>query len=558
MKKTLALLLSLGLVCPSWSFAADGAAPEAQGLYVGEMKVIAVKTPNRVVIGNPGVADVLSVSEKELIIAGKGPGATNLVWWDADGQKSMSLRVYAEDMTNIKQRVDDLIAEMGLTGLSTKTADSEGKVLLMGSVKTQEQMDRIKSGLGPLFNRVTNLVEISDAKAIVELDVEVIEVDRDASKTLGIQWPSAVTGTEPVSNGTRLLDIPKSLINVTHWNHDQLSVALDLLMQEGKARILSRPRLACQSGKEAELLVGGEKPIMNTTVSATNGGSGTNIEYKEYGIKLKMAPLYTDGKIRLSMNVDVSDIGAPTTLGSTGGGVTTTTALAYPLIKRSTSTQLYLNNGQTLAISGLIRQKTTEDLQKVPWLGDIPVLGVFFRHRTTVNGGGNGERGDIELVIMVTPKVVLDAGQPEAAPSAAKDEKVVAQPVTPELVKAVSDNVDVVRKAAGQQADTAIAAVDPQSAYGRSVTQYFLSKLQYPSLAKRTKTEGTVQLALHIARDGGLLDVSIKKASGFSVLDSDALSTAKEIQPYPTFPAAIADKDLWITVPIEYSLAGRR
>jgi pilus assembly protein CpaC len=415
-----------------------------QTFYMGEIKAVSVDSPSRVVVGNPAVADVISVSAQEIMVAGKGAGATNLIWWDDFGEHHLRLRVFTEDMGEIKSRIDGLIKELNLPKVFTRTADSEGKVLLLGSVKSNEEMDRIKTALGLLFARTTNLIQIEEEKAIIELDVEVLEVNKDATKTLGMNWLDSTTGaialTEPSRFPTRLAGVPDSLIRVTEWTHTSLGATLNLLVQEGKARILSRPKLACQSGKEAELLVGGEKPIMTT--QSGDSSDSTSVEYKEYGIKLKMAPVLTsEEKIKLALNVEVSDVGAVETLGS----ATQTTARAYPLIKRSTATQLYLNDGQTLAISGLIKQKTEEDLQKLPWLGDIPVLGMFFRSRSTKQGGGSGERGDTELVIMITPVVIKDKVEnkqaaEEAKPAAKK--KAAVSKDKKETVKAAADTED--------------------------------------------------------------------------------------------------------------------
>jgi pilus assembly protein CpaC len=378
-------------------------------LYQGEFKSISVNTPTRVVIGKPEIADILSVSTKEIVVMGKGAGSTNLIWWDEKGEHHAALKVLTEAMGYINSRIKDLIKELNLPNITTEPSDSEGKVLLLGSVKTSEDMERIKTALGGLFFKTTNLIKIEEEKAIIELEVEVIEVDKGYTKELGMDW--LLSGGNPVftepDRWPKLADVPNSLFRVSEWTHAALTATLNLMVKEGKAKVLSRPKLACQSGKEAELLVGGEKPIMTTQAGTSVSGNSTAVEYKEYGIKLKMAPaLNADGKIKLGLNVEVSDIGEAEVLGKEDEP----TAKAYPLTKRSTSTQLYLNNGQTLAISGLIKQKTEEQMQKFPWLGDVPILGVFFRTRKTNRGSGSDALGDTELVIMVTPSIVEDKG----------------------------------------------------------------------------------------------------------------------------------------------------
>ncbi|MCX5707821.1 MAG: TonB family protein [Candidatus Omnitrophica bacterium] len=378
-------------------------------LYQGELKSISVNTPTRVVIGKPEIADILSVSTKEIVVVGKGAGSTNLIWWDEKGEHHTSLKVLTEAMAYVNARIKDLLKELNLSQISTEPSDSEGKVLLLGSVKTKEDMERVKTALGGLFARTTNLIQIEEEKAIIELEVEIIEVDKGYTKQMGMDWilsGGSVLLTEP-PRWDRLADVPNSLFRVSEWTHQQLEATLNLMVKDNKAKILSRPKLSCQSGKEAELLVGGEKPVMTTQSVSGSSNTSNTVEYKEYGIKLKMSPsLNSDGKIKLGLNVEVSDVGTAEVLGL----VTAPTAKAWPISKRSTSTQLYLNNGQTLAISGLIKQKTEEDLKKFPWLGEVPILGVFFRHRTTIRGGGEDEMGDTELVIMVTPSVVEDKG----------------------------------------------------------------------------------------------------------------------------------------------------
>ena len=333
--------------------------------------------------------------------------------------------------------------------------------------------------------------------------------------------------------------------------------------------------VTCQSGKEANLLVGGEKPIM-TSQAVTGGGTSTTVEYKEYGIKLKMKPeVAMDRKINLGVNISISELGEAEILGS----VSNVTAKAYPLVKRDTATQLVLRSAQTLAISGLIKQKTEEELQKFPWLGDIPVLGVFFRHRSVRHGGGAGENSDTELVIMITLTIlnepaVVTAAKEEPAPAAAAVPAVAqvsqqppqqAQPAAAAAEKpapAVAQPVEEKPAAVEEAVETAPLPISPEpdekiitARYVDSVTKFIGGQITYPSLAMRAKIEGTVRLALHIAKQGKLLDAIIGNSSGYAVLDENALSVAKNISPYPVFPAEINKDDMWIQVPIVYTLS---
>jgi len=511
-------------------------------LYKGEIKAISVNTPSRVVIGKPEIADILSVSTKEIMIVGNGAGSTNLIWWDGRGEHHVSLKVLAEAMGYSNSRIKDLIKELNLPNVTTQPSDSEGKVLLLGSVKTAEDLERIKTALGVLFPKTTNLIQVEEEKAIIQLDVEIIEVDKGSIKDLGMDWFGSggqleLTEAPRFAAIGRLADVPNSMSRVTEWTHlDPLKANLNLMVREGKARILSRPKLACQSGKEAELLVGGEKPNMTTQTSGT-GGSSNSVEYKEYGIKLKMAPaLNADGKIKLGLNVEVSDIGVAEILGRADEP----TARAYPLIKRSTSTQLYLNNGQTLAISGLIKQKTEEELRKFPWLGEVPILGLFFRSRTTTLGGGDETRSDTELVILITPSLVEE--------KAAKKDQNKAQ---------AADLSQPGQKILGsiEQQDALEAAVNK---YAEDVASFLKNNILYPWSAKQAGLEGTVVLNLHLAKSGDLMESNVSASSKLSVLDENALRLARQISPYPAFPRGISEQELWVQIPVVYNLKEKR
>jgi type II secretory pathway component GspD/PulD (secretin) len=196
------------------------------------------------------------------------------------------------------------------------------------------------------------------------------------------------------------------------------------LIQEGKARILSRPRLSCQSGKEAKLVVGGEVPVLSGSITPGTSGSssvgattGATVEYKEYGVILNIKPrLEESGRIHLNLDVNVSEVGDP---------VSTSYALAYTMTKRTATTELFLNDGQTMALGGLIKKKSSEDLRRMPWLSDIPVLGMFFRQRTTKEGwkSDTDKVNDTELFITLTPRLV---GQAEKSQNELKPLRAVA------------------------------------------------------------------------------------------------------------------------------------
>jgi pilus assembly protein CpaC len=520
-------------------------------LYTGETKVLQVNNPTRIVIGNPAIIDVANVSKNDVMVNPKSPGKTTLVIWDNFGEKSYLVQVAREDLRDIKERIDSLLETLKIEGVYTQAVDEEGKVLLLGSVKTPQVRERIFVALATLKDRVVDLIEIKEEEAVVEIDVQILELNKDATNTLGLTWPGAINliekGSPGISDaGTKWSTLFKvlNLQRGTSAGADPFTFKLDMLVQEGKARVLSRPRLACQSGKEAELLVGGEKPVLTTEV-VQNAGTGTNVEYKEYGIKLNIKPVVNaDNRIKLALKVEVSDVGTAETLGT----ATQTTAKAYPLIKRNASTELFLDDGQTLAIGGLIKQKSEEEIRKVPWLGDVPILGTFFRKKTAKTGGGYGEKGDTELFITLTPRIVTTI---DKEIKLTEQESIQITPDKSPLAKA-NTGVSVEQNNLIPNKPVPEKVADPILEYAGIVQKNILKNLTYPANARSANMKGALKLGLHIDYNGTLLDAIVKESSGYKVLDNQALSVAKGIGSFPPFPTSIDKDDLWIEIPIVY------
>jgi len=510
-------------------------------LIAGETKVIPTRSPTKVVIAHPEIADIVDVTNEEIRITAKSSGATTLDFWDLFGEHNLKIRVVAEDMGEIKRRVDNILKSLDYPNVFSRALDEEGKVILLGEVKTPAERERITVALTTLKDKVVDLIEIKEEETIIEIDAQLLELNKDATNTLGFSWPGTTTITEKGSPGLDAAGTQWSrLFRVLNVNRAAFTLQLDALVQEGKARVLSRPRLACQSGKEAELLVGGEKPIMTTDV-VSGGGSDTNVEYKEYGIKLIIRPTVTkDKRIKLVLNLEISDVGDAEILGS----ASSPSARAYPLTKRNASTELFVDDGQTLSIGGLIREKSEEDIRKTPWLGDIPILGFFFKKKTSTVGGGEGERGDRELFITITPTIISEA----EAQKQAKEAGEVEEEIRPDVAVTVASNSPgasgIIRKDIN----------NPVSEYAHLIQRRVLENLIYPATAKKSSFQGTVKLTLHLSYRGELLDVIVRKSSGYQILDENAIFAAQSVSLYPPFPTTIQQAELQIDVPIVYRL----
>ena len=518
------------IITPFKVYSVDSSAEELK-CFIGEIQIVPVNKPIRVSIGNPAVADVVNVSKSEITINPKSAGATTLTVWDNFGEQSYHIKVYAEDTSLIKRRIDNLLAKLNLPDVNSKAEDEEGKVILLGTVKSAKDKDRIATALGALKDKTVDLITVKEEEASIEIDVQVVEVDNGYQDKLGFTWPGSVTFTEVGSAGISAAGTTWGKVfhvaNVTRGAANPFTLKLDALIQEGKARILSRPRLSCQSGKEAKLVVGGEVPVLSGTVTPGTSGStsvgattGGSVEYKEYGIILNINPRLEDlSRVHLNLNVVVSEL---------GDQVSTTYALAYKMTKRTATTELFLNNGETMAIGGLIKKKNKESVTRVPWLSEVPVLGAIFRQKTTQQGWNSDTDNvnDTELFITLTPRIV---NQPK--------------PQEKENVPSVNAPSDV-----NEQAQ------DPILNYCKIIQKKVLDNLAYPVEAKQSGFQGTVKLSLRLSYQGELLDAKVKESSTHKLLDDDALSTARRIAPYPPFPPAVKESDIWVDIPIIYQL----
>jgi pilus assembly protein CpaC len=531
------LFIATFIIVPFKGYCATGSVEEEMRLYVGQPQIISVNSLKRVAIGNPAIADVTNLSKNELTVNPKAAGNTTLIYWDNFGEQSYRLRVFTEDTNEIKRRIDNMLSSLNLPDVYTKAEDEEDRVLLLGSVKLAKDKDRIALALAPLKNKAVDLISVKEEEAVIEIDVQVIELNRGSQDTLGLTWPGSINLTEAGAPGINSLGINfgtnsfAKLFKIADMTRDAYTLKLDALIQEGKARILSRPRLSCQSGKEAKLLVGGEVPVLSGSVtpgtsgaSSTGATTGASVEYKEYGVILNVKPrLEESGRIHLNLDVEVSEVGET---------VQTTYALAYTMTKRTATTELFLDDGQTMALGGLIKKKSSEDLRRMPWLSDIPVLGLFFRQKTTRQGwkSDTDKVNDTELFITLTPRLVVQQEKPltELKPTARANISI------PSII---DDKIK-----------------DPLLKYSKIVQSKILNNLVYPAPAKEAGFQGTVKLSLKLSPQGDLLDTKIKEASSYRVLDDAALKTAQEATPYPPFPPEIKEQEVWVDIPIIYQL----
>ena len=253
-----------------------------------------------------------------------------------------------------------------------------GNIVLEGTVHNQDEHSRVLEIAG-LYGQVVDLLTVSNPAQIL-LQVHVVELNRQVGQELGIKWGS-LNEDIFVPNLTQF----EEMDHIGNWVMNRsfkLASQLKALENEGNAKLLAAPSLLTLSGKTATFLAGGEIPILVVL------GEQQMVEWREYGIRLEILPLVIDNKVKVTINPEVSSLDWDNSIHFN--------ETALPGLKtRKTSTTVTVTHGNTIVISGLIQQEEIKHVQKVPILGDLPIIGPLFQHRIS------GKQ--TELVIFLTP-----------------------------------------------------------------------------------------------------------------------------------------------------------
>lgn len=359
----------------------------------------------RISIGNPNIADILILRSDELYIVGKSLGTTNVMVWDKNDKiiDIINLEV-THDLNTLRERFYHYLPDEKI-GIES----SQGQLVLSGEASSLAKMnlalelargysDAAKVGKKP--SEVLNMMSIGGGHQVM-LEVTVAEVQSEVARRLDSKMLFAFNGSDGgggVINGGDFFNSLGSGISQgifgTYLSGDALfSFAFDIAKQHGLAKILAEPNITALSGQQAQFLSGGEFPI------PVSDDDGITIEYRDYGVGVTFVPTVLDsGKINLNLKVLVSELSTANTVALSPGD-SNATLIVPSLVKRTTSTTVELGDGQTIAIGGLISDNFRESVDKIPGLGDIPILGQLFRSQEFI-------KGQTELVIMVTPRLV--------------------------------------------------------------------------------------------------------------------------------------------------------
>jgi pilus assembly protein CpaC len=401
---------------------APSGGPEALHLIVDRSLVVTSPVQiTRVSLANPDICDAVVVSPTEILLNGKRAGATSLVIWGQSGQMQ-TFDVYVD------LDVLDLTGDIRNTfpNEQVKVTVSKNIVTLSGHVSSAAVADKIlelAQSMVPRKEDVVSLLEVpAPPTGEVLLKVRFAEVDRSALRQLGMNimslpgaknigsistgqyFPPTISGQLEANSGGFTLG---NLLNVFIFRPDiNLAATIQALQTQNLLQILAEPNVLTESGKEASFLSGGEFPF---PILQSTGGGGSipaiTIQFRQFGIKLDFTPtILPDDEIHLKVAPEVSSLDYANALTITGF---TVTALAV----RRVQSEMELRDGQSFVIAGLMDNRVTKQLSKIPGLGDIPLLGKIFQSESL-------NKNRTELLVLVTPQIVhpLPPGQVPEGP----------------------------------------------------------------------------------------------------------------------------------------------
>ena len=345
----------------------------------------------RVTVANPAIADVVVLDKVKLNIIGKALGSTSLSVWSANGMRQDFVISVCNTDTATAQFIKQ---SMGLDGV--QVAKVGDKLVLQGTVENQYELNNAL-GMAKVYAGEDNIVNLIQMKnpTMVNLSALVIDISGKDARDLGFKYGVAKEisldgGVPKITFGTAgdffvFLDWQ----DYTHHPFQNVDFMIQALASQNKIKVLSRPNITTMSGEEAEILIGGELPI------PTSKDGEISVEWKPYGIKLKIKPqVDQESKITSKVEAEVSGIDASVSIPTSAGKIP-------GLISRKASTMLSVPDGQTMAIGGLMNSDESKVITKVPILGDIPIIGEFFKHTST-------SKDKRELMILITPTIVTN------------------------------------------------------------------------------------------------------------------------------------------------------
>jgi pilus assembly protein CpaC len=403
----------VGEQAPIMSPVATVGSTKVRFLALGIGKSVIIDLPREVkdvLVADPKIANAVVRSAQRAYIIGAAVGQTNVVFFDAAGQQ-----VAAYDIA-VKRDLNGVRAALRHTPGIQIEGIGDG-VMLTGSVSSPieaQQAGDLAARLVGGADKVVNSIVVKGRDQVM-LKVTVAEVRRDIIKQMGVDLSASMnSGTTIVkfNNANPFTANSGPLVQgnglgMSFGSMPSVQATLRAMESAGVVRTLAEPNLTAISGESATFISGGEFPIPAgvTCQPTAGGGLGQCIQtvtYKKFGISLNFTPVVlSEGRISLRVMTEVSEISTENALTGGAGGTT------IPSIKtRRAETTLEIPSGGSIAMAGLIQEKTKQAVNGIPGLDSLPVLGALFRSQDFVNN-------QTELMVLVTPYVVRAVAQKE-------------------------------------------------------------------------------------------------------------------------------------------------
>ena len=383
-------------------------------LSLGQGHLMEVGQVLRIALGSGRVLQANWLDDRQLLLIPEAPGETTLhLWLKGGGIRKYQILVTESNSVRLAQDMNLLLGEN--SGVRARALGD--RILLEGQNPTEEGAWRAAE-LVKRYPQVISLVSRRGYEQMINLEVKMIEIGRNALKQLGVRWQGGGAGDWAVSGpsfgvigdfkrsgaflpeggaaATRGFAVAPRIhpFATSASMVSSLSSMIDLMVQNGDAAVLAEPRLSTRSGGKARFVAGGELPI-----PMLNANGAASVDFKEYGVRFEVEPVVNaQGIISASLHTEISSIDDEVTVMGVPG-----------LRKQSSNTDVNLRPGETLVIAGMVRNEMSGAITKIPGLGDLPILGHLFRSKRF-------RQRESEMVVLITPRLSEQGSTPAVDP----------------------------------------------------------------------------------------------------------------------------------------------
>jgi pilus assembly protein CpaC len=367
-------------------------------LSVGQAHVINEPQVKRIAVGNGKILQATALDDRQILVIPESSGQSTLHLWGKQGvEKVIVITVVPSDANRLLSEVKAILGED--SGVGARIVGD--KVIMEGSRFTDSTSLRVNE-IAKRYPTVVNLVNRQGLERMIAIDVRMVEIRRDAMQNIGVKWAGQSQGPSfgiigdlhrsdrlrPNGSGQGVLgmDVRERVapFGTALSLATNITSMLNFMVTNGQAIILAEPRLSTKSGGEAKFIAGGELPI-----PVSSGLGQVSVSFKEYGVKFDVKPIaHENGLISAKIATEISALNFDVMIKDIPG-----------LSKRRAETDVNLRENETLVIAGLVTDDMSRTIDKVPALGDVPILGKLFRSKQF-------REQQTELVVLITPRFV--------------------------------------------------------------------------------------------------------------------------------------------------------